>query len=202
MIKPISALIFDLSGVFFNDGLKAAVGNISQKYKLNPKDVEFVLNGSFAEEYRTGLIPPEDFWNNAKGFLGVEDIEDVRRIFFESYHPHSETERLIRKLKRNKVKVGYLSNSPKDRAEFLDKKFNFISLFDFGIFSYQAHAWKPDKKIYKKLMKSFNLKAGEIAYIDDRERDIKPAKELGMKTILFKDVKQLKKELKEAGIKI
>lgn len=41
-------------------------------------------------------------------------------------------------------------------------------------------------------MNSFNLKPSEIIYIDDRERDIQPAKELGMKTILFKNINQLK----------
>ena len=49
-------LVFDLSGVFFNKGLKVAVERISNKYNLDPEKVRFILNGSFAEEYRTGLI--------------------------------------------------------------------------------------------------------------------------------------------------
>ncbi len=54
-------LIFDLSGVFFNDGLKAAIKNISKAYHLQPSEIERVLNGHFAADYRLGNIEPDEF---------------------------------------------------------------------------------------------------------------------------------------------
>lgn len=193
-------LVFDLSGVFFNDGLKVAVKKISDVFKLNPETVEFVLNGSFAQEYRTGLIETEEFWNKVKDYLKVDDVKKIKKIFFESYHPHEESVQLLKTLRNQKIKTAFLSNNPKDRAEFLDEKYNFIPLFDFGLFSFEAHAWKPDLEIYQKFLKKFDLNPNDIIYIDDRERDIKPAKELGMKTILFQNINQLKDELKKLGI--
>ncbi|MBI3034994.1 HAD family phosphatase [Candidatus Woesearchaeota archaeon] len=195
-------LVFDLSGVFFNDGLKVAVKRISDEFKLNPEIVEFVLNGSFAQKYRTGLIETEEFWKQAKDYLKVDDIKEIKKIFFESYHPHEESVQLLKSLKNKKIKTAFLSNSPKDRTEFLNKKYNFISLFDFGLFSFEAHAWKPDKEIYQKFLKKFNLNPNDVIYIDDRERDIKPAKELGMRIILFQNINQLKDELKKIGISV
>ncbi len=193
-------LVFDLSGVFFNNGLKVAVKKISAEFKLNPETIEFVLNGSFAQEYRTGSIGTEDFWKKAKDFLKVDDIEKLRQIFFESYHPHEESVRLLKNLKSKNIKTAFLSNSPQDRAEFLNRKYDFISLFDFGLFSFEAHAWKPDVEIYQKFLKKFDLDPNELIYIDDRERDIKPAIEIGMKTILFQNIDQLNTDLKKFGI--
>ncbi|MEK6808620.1 MAG: HAD-IA family hydrolase [Nanoarchaeota archaeon] len=195
-------LVFDLSGVFFNDGLEKAISYISNKYKLEPKNVEYVLNGSFAEEYRTGLIKVEDFWDSAKEYLKVENIEDIKKIFFGSYYPQKQSLELIKKLRDINVKVAYLSDSPKDRVEYLNNKYNFISLFDFGIFSYEAHSRKPDINIYKKFTERFKLDPKKVIYIDDREKNLIPAKQLGMKTILYKSITQLQEELKNLGYEI
>ncbi len=195
-------LVFDLSGVFFNDGLKVAVKKISDEFKLSPKKVEFVLNGSFAQKYRTGLIETKDFWKQAKEYLKVDNINKVRKIFFKSYHPHEESVKLLKDLKSKKIKTAYLSNSPKDRVEFLNERYNFISLFDFGLFSFEAQVWKPDKEVYQKFLNRFNLHSKDLIYIDDRERDLKPARELGMKTILFQNIDQLKDELKKLRVSV
>jgi len=195
-------LVFDLSGVYFNNGLKVAVKKISEGFNLNPETVEFVLNGSFAEKYRTGLIDSEEFWKNAKKYLKVNNIEKIKKIFFESYHPHDESMKLIKDLREKNTKVAFLSNSPNDRTKFLDKKYGFILMFDFGLFSFEAHAWKPHKEIYQKFLEKFKLNPKNLIYIDDKEKNLNPAKELGMKTILFQDINQFKQELKKAGFDI
>ncbi len=195
-------LVFDLSGVFLNNGLKVAVKKISEEFSLNPETVEFVLNGSFAEKYRTGLIDSEEFWNNAKEYLKIKDIEKIKNIFFTSYYPYEESVDLLKSLREKNIKIAFLSNGPEDRTKYLDQKYKFISLFDFGLFSFEAHVWKPNKEIYKIFMEKFNLNSEEIIYIDDREKNLKPAKELGMKTILFLNINQFKDDLKEFGINI
>ena len=193
-------LVFDLSGVFFNNGLKVAVKKISNDFNLDPKTVELVLNGSFAEKYRQGLVNSKEFWANAKEYLKVSDIEKIKRIFFDSYYPQEESIELLKSLREHENKIAFLSNSPKDRTEFLDKKYGFISLFDFGLCSFEAHAQKPNKQIYQKFLEKFKVNQYEIIYIDDKEKNLQPAKELGMKTVLFQSIEQLKHELKEAGI--
>ena len=198
-------LVFDLSGVFFNEGLTVAVNKISKEFKLNPKTINFVLNGSFAQEYRTGLIESEEFWKKAKEYFKIDDnlkINRIKKIFFESYYPHEESVTLLKELRKKKVKIAFLSNSPKDRTEYLNKKYNFIILFDFGLFSFEAHAWKPDTEIYQQFLEKFDINPKDIIYIDDVEKNLAPAKELGMKTVLFQTTAQLKKELKKWGIAV
>ena len=52
------------------------------------------------------------------------------------------------------------------------------------------------------MLERLKVKANECIYIDDREVNLEPAKKLGMKTILFRNAKQLKKELINYDIKI
>ena len=54
---------------------------------------------------------------------------------------------------------------------------------------------KPDVKIYKLLIKKLRLKADEILFVDNREYNLKPARKMGMKVLLFKDNDKVIKEL-------
>ena len=193
-------LVFDLSGVFFNDGLEVAVERISKRFNKEPKNVEFVLNGSLAEKYRTGLEREKEFWERAKEHLGITDINAVRDIFFSAYYPHQESIDLMKQLRTRGIRIGYLSNSPEDRTAHLEKKYHFITLFDFGLFSYEAHVWKPNPRIYQALVEKYALNPLDILYVDDRESNLRPAQALGMKTFLWESVSQFRSATGQFGI--
>ncbi|MFH1294696.1 MAG: HAD family phosphatase [Candidatus Aenigmatarchaeota archaeon] len=186
-------VVFDLSGVVFSNGLKTAVKKISEEFNLEPEIVEDVLNGQFSKKYRMGEVSSSEFWKSAESSLKVGNIDMLRQIFFDSYCIKDDSVKLIKELRNNDVKVAFLSNSPEDRVNYLDEKYKFISLFDFGLFSFQAHAWKPDPEMFEEFLKRFGLKPNEIIYIDDKEENLVPAKKLGMRTILFEDAAQLKR---------
>ncbi len=54
---------------------------------------------------------------------------------------------------------------------------------------------KPNLKFYRLILKKLNLSARDCIFIDNQEWNINPAKNLGMKTILFKNNEQLFKQL-------
>lgn len=53
---------------------------------------------------------------------------------------------------------------------------------------------KPNLKIYSLILEKLKLMPSECLFIDNQEWNIRPAKKLGMNTILFKNNKQLFKE--------
>tara|TARA_Y100000034_G_scaffold83486_1_gene99938 strand:+ start:181 stop:810 length:630 start_codon:yes stop_codon:yes gene_type:complete len=122
-------------------------------------------------------------------------IKAYKRIFKKNKRLY----RLAKKLRKKGYKTGILSDQwhlseealipPKD-----NKKFNPI------IVSSRVGLRKPDPKIYKLLIKKCKCKANEILFVDNRNWNLKPAKKLGIKTILFKDNKQLIKSLKKLKI--
>jgi len=78
-------VVFDWSGVLFNKGMQVATKRISAKFNITPEKVEEILNGGFAEEYRTGLIESEAFWKKVKKEVNLNNVEEFKQLFFDAY---------------------------------------------------------------------------------------------------------------------
>lgn len=59
---------------------------------------------------------------------------------------------------------------------------------------------KPFVEIYELLLKRYDINPHTAIYIDDNERNLKPAHDLGLYTIHFKSPHQLEEEFKKLGI--
>ena len=90
-----------------------------------------------------------------------------------------------------------LSNQIEDWLEEIIKKYQLDQIFDVIVTSYKEKIPKPDIEIFKITVERLGVQPETCVYIDDLEKNIPPAKELGMKTILFKNIEQMKKELQE-----
>jgi len=63
--------------------------------------------------------------------------------------------------------------------------------FNEKIISCDVGLRKPNPKIYKLVLRRLNLHQHDALFIDNQKWNIVPAKKIGMKTILFKNNKQL-----------
>jgi putative hydrolase of the HAD superfamily len=58
--------------------------------------------------------------------------------------------------------------------------------------SQELGAKKPDKKFFEEILKRLNLKPYEVIMVgNDYDKDIKPAKLVGMRTILYSEIKEI-----------
>jgi len=103
---------------------------------------------------------------------------------------------IAKKLKKN-YKLALLSNQIEDWLEEKIKKHQLDKIFDVIVASYKEKIPKPDIEIFKITVERLGIQPEACVYIDDLEKNISPAKELGMKPILFKNIEQMKKELQE-----
>ena len=110
-----------------------------------------------------------------------------------------KTKEIIIKLKE-KYKVYYLSNNVKERAERLNEKFDYLKLFDGGVYSHEVKAIKPDPRIYEFALNKAGFKAEETVFIDDKESSLEPARKMGMETILFENSDKLEADLIKLGV--
>ncbi len=62
---------------------------------------------------------------------------------------------------------------------------SFVEEFDGCVFSFREGVAKPDPEIYKRLLKRYDLKPEECAFIDDTEENVISARKLGMAGIVF-----------------
>lgn len=106
---------------------------------------------------------------------------------------------LINELKESGIRIGMLSNID-DRYTKLIRDFGFYEPFDPCLLSCEMGLEKPDPKAYELLLKTIDLPAEEIVFIDDKQENVEAAKKVGIDAILFESPQQLRNELVKRGL--
>ena len=199
--KPkIKALIFDIGGVIiFYDNMIAA-RKISKLINVPVKKIFNILDNpksKFTNSYEFGSLPSV-YWSIMAKELGVKRISTKKfaKSWTSIFWPNKELIFLVKKLKKN-YKVGLISNMGKLHEKYLSQKYKLRDFFPVRVFSYKVKSRKPSSKIFRVILKKLKAKPEEVIFVDDRNENIKPAKKLGMKTVLFKNNKQTIKEIEK-----
>lgn len=199
----IKTIISDLGGVYFTDGTKNAISEISNRFSIPTEKVYKVLLGELGIQYRISKINEKEFWEKAQVLWGTnQDYKLLTKIWAEGNKPITRTVNIIKQLNQNGYEVLFLSNNIAERVDYLEERYHFKQNFKDGIFSHTAKIVKPNIKIYELVLEKTKSKAEEIVYIDDKEECLVPAKRLGMSVIQFKDAERLKQDLEKLGVKI
>ncbi len=192
----VRTIIFDLGGVVLNRGLWLFREYLVQNYKVTNEQTINVLIKKYYKPYFSGIFSEEEFWANSLKDLGIDaDWRILRKKLLNFFEPNPGMFRLIDTLRKNNYKTVLLSDQTKEWWSILNKKYSISSHFDSCIISAEVGVNKPDPQIYEIALKQSNSKAQKSLFIDDLEENLKPAQQLGMKTILFENCDQLKKEL-------
>ena len=85
---------------------------------------------------------------------------------------------------------------------YIRYNYAFLNLFKDIVISGVEHEIKPEPEIYKILLRRNKLDPKDCIFIDDKQENLIPAKNLGMATIKFASPKQLQDELKLLGISV
>ena len=199
----IKTIVFDLGGVFFTSGTQIALKKTYKFVDVSRKKVNEVFRGPKRKLHGKGKITKEEFWKEAQKKLKISksQVLKLEEIWHSSYKPNKGMEGIVKKLRKN-YRVIVFSGNIKERVEYLDKKYGLYDRFDELLLSYEEGTNKREIKFYKILLKRIMCKPKECVCIDDSERVLALEKSLGMKTILFKDAKQLKSDLKKLGVKV
>jgi 2-haloacid dehalogenase len=105
------------------------------------------------------------------------------------------TVKVLEKIKdREDIKLYALTNWSHETFPVALKRFEFLQWFHGRLVSGEEKMRKPFVEIYELLLKRYNINPETAVYIDDNERNLKPAKELGLYTIHFKSPHQLEEE--------
>lgn len=194
----IKAIIFDYGGVLtVNADLRAFGRFYAPKFNKDPELFAELIVTTW-QKAKVNKIDSGLFWQSLANYVGVKK-EDVRKALMNYSGFKPDVLNLIKKLGKN-YKLGLLSNQIEDWLEEVIKEHGLNKIFDLIVTSYGAKIAKPDISIFKEIIKKLNVNADECIYVDDMEKNIPPAKELGMRTILFKDVSQLRTELNKIGV--
>ena len=96
--------------------------------------------------------------------------------------------------------MAILSNMVSETLEYLKNNTSFIPLFDHGFFSCDINMVKPNPELYKYVLGHMNVNAGDCIFIDDLAVNCEAAEKVGIHSIQFCDIPQLRSELEVLGI--
>jgi len=213
----IKAVIFDIGGVLLLGDKEVKYGHqninvheeMSKKYGLGLKEWFDTIEDAYKKAI-TGKWKKDKVYGKLAKTLNT-DAKKLEKEFIDAHRKYFRKNKGLTKFARklrDDYYVGILSDqTPASKKVFLDKLK--LENFEPVVISCDVGSRKPDKEIYKMVKKELDnlvkkdekqphkkIKYDEILFIDNRDWNLKPARELGMRTLLFKTNKQAIKDLK------
>lgn len=200
----IKALIFDVGGVLHTHEMKFVYRDITSTFGLTKEKFNYSWR-KLIPLLTKGETSEKSFWErfrklaNTTGPLPKESL--FLREFAKRYKINQDVIDIVKSLKRQGYKTAILSNTCKPHADY-NTKAGIYDEFPLSVLSHKVGMIKPDSRIYKLTLEKLNAKPKEAVFIDDEEENVKAAEKLGLKGIVFKSAKQLKKQLKNLGVAV
>ena len=193
MKTDVKAVVFDCGGVMITDGFKKIVPILSKKIGVSEDDLYRAYLDTIDPNYMKGLVKVEDRWNAMFDKLSIRaPLRDFLIEVHKIYQPIKDSIELVPKLKQAGFKVGVVSNQSEDTLAYLKEKYpTFFKLFDFYIWSCELGYSKPDQRMYEKALKAATVPAAQCLYVDDNDKFLDKAKNLGFHTLKFQSPQQL-----------
>lgn len=198
----IKALIFDNNGVLTLSDAEASISNFAKYFEVEDHVLRDVFD-EISKPLDEGHITTDEFYQRVAKVAGKEYNRDhLRKVHIESYQPKTGMQDLVQKLKED-FDVAILTNFGDTFDEANEKVWGHGKVFDEDkvFVSSKLHMKKPDPEIYRYALDKLDCKPEEAVFVDDRESNLVTARNLGMKTVLFRDIDQLKDELQNLGVK-
>ena len=185
----IQAIVFDCFGVLTSDGWLP----FKQKY-FGDNSESFEEVSDLNKQAGAGMLSPREFIGRVAEKAGISPDQAVREI--DASNVNSELFEYIRMELKPQYKIGMLSNAGSNQLEKLFTAEQ-VGLFDEIALSYEMGTVKPEVRAYETIADRLGVTPQEIVFIDDQERHCSGARGVGMKTIVYQDLQQMKRELQK-----
>lgn len=205
------AVIFDVGGVLITSPVHA-IREYEKELNLpkNTLTAAFITrtpNNSFSRLER-GEIRLSEFCTDFKQECGVAaanigvvlpSIFSVRELFYRMSkgQPIYEMVETLKKIKKSGIKTCILTNNWIDDINPTPTNHGFHNYVDVILESCKIGIRKPDTLIYQIACDKLAVHPTEVVYLDDLGVNLKPARKLGITTILVKDSHKAIQELQD-----
>lgn len=129
-----------------------------------------------------------------------DEIAFVLENWTHMLTPLEQNVAIAQELKRSGYALYLLSNFHKEAWETVLARYDFFRLFDGRVISCYEHCTKPDPKIYRLLLKRYQLHAGDSLFIDDMPANIQAAEAAGLHGLCLPYGADLRAALQTRGL--
>ena len=196
----IKAIFFDVGGVLIYDD---AIGILRRQSRLLGIPYERLRDDMRADRVllMKGVIQRRDCLRRMAERFSVPPIRvrDLRPCI-RSYRYFRRTWAVARKLHRAGYLVGAITNVTPPFP--FSSHLRLFPLFRLVIRSYEVGSVKPERRIFDIARKRAGVRFSEMAFFDDREKNVTAARKLGIKAFVYKNPAELVRQLRRLGVRI
>ncbi len=203
-MSMIKSLIFDFGNVIYPERWDLVLENFREEIDRKITSEQFKSGfKKFWDEYKCGRLNTQTFWAQVLSFLNLNNsFQNVCKatLSFKQIwkSPDEKIIRILSKLNWDHQVFG-LTNSCFELEEKIEQV---NKLFKKVYMSHREGIAKPKKEFYLKVIEQNQLKPEQCIFIDDKEGNIKAARNLGIIGIRYQNPEQLQTELTRFKIKI
>ncbi len=201
-METIKSVIFDWGGVLIDDPAPGLMQYCAEALCVT-KENYIKAHSKFADDFQKGLIHEDTFWEQICSELNVPkpNIPSLWAEAFEAaYVPRNDMLSMAASLQENGYRTAVLSNTEVPAMQHFHLQR--YEMFDVLVFSCLEGVKKPGRKIYELTLEKLGSLPEQSVFIDDNPEYINGAKEVGINTVLFQSLDQVKNELARLSIKI
>lgn len=201
-MAEISALFWDNGGVILTNGWdRGSRQQAVEKFQLDWADFEdrheLVLNA-----FETGALSLDDYLKRTVFYRPrTYAPEDFKKFMFDQSQPYPESLAWVKSLARTRrYLMASLNNESLEINEYRIAQFKLTECFEIFFGSCYLGVRKPHLEIYKLALKITQRQPAQCILIDDRGLNLECAREVGIQTIQYKNLTQLRADLARFGV--
>jgi epoxide hydrolase-like predicted phosphatase len=199
-MEKIESVIFDWGGVLIDDPAPGLMQYCARELGVSKENCT-EIHDKLAADFEKGLISEDTFWDRMCSELKAPKPKAASLwtdAFKAIYSPKEQMFSTAARLKKNNYKTALLSNTEKPTVEcFYQLGYD---MFDVLVFSCLEGTRKPEKKIYELTTQRLGSRPEQSVFIDDKPEYVDGAKQAGLRTILFENIRQVTNALAELGV--
>jgi putative hydrolase of the HAD superfamily len=192
----IRAVLFDFGGVLAEEGFREGLKEIARRHGRDPEEIyQLGAEAVYDSGYVLGRGSEADFWDLLCRRGGLPAFEaGFSREILRRFVLRPKMMAAVSALRRQ----GYLTVILSDQTDWLEQlnaRDNFFGEFDRVFNSYRLGKGKRDPSIFDDTLRSLAVAPQQALFVDDNAGHIERASARGLKTILFRDERQLLSDL-------
>jgi putative hydrolase of the HAD superfamily len=198
----ISHVFFDIGGVLGSNGWdREQRAAAAQQFGLDAAELED-RHGEAVAMLEQGRMPLDEYLRCTVFYRPRPfELAEFKAYMLAQSTPFPDTIDLARALARTgRYRLMTINNESAELNRYRLELFGLRDIFITFFSSCWIGVLKPARRIYEVALAMSQAEPEGSVFIDDRERNLEPARALGMRTIRFTDALRLRQELAALGV--
>lgn len=195
-MAKIDTVFFDWGGVVADDPGDDFLGQLLKDIGATDEQVVAIFQ-TYMQRFMRGQITEDEYWQEIKSKFNLLIPNTISDEFMKwsGLVANQDILDLVSELRESGLKVAILSNVIEPTYNVLASA-GYYDLFDEVIASCKVGYAKPEQEIYQLSLDRLTTTADRSLFVDDKQRNLDPALQMGFSVILAKNPEQIASDIR------